>query len=228
MHGHALLLQLAAREAPAAGVTQGRVRHERKRADMLRLLELPHLPAHRGRGDQQLPEAPDLAGLHVEVGKPAHADRQLHLPRHQVERLVAEHGIHLALGVAPGELGDGRHHRRDAIVQRSGQAQDARRLGRHLSEFVEGIACLLEDGCAALIEEPACVGRHDLAGGAGQQRGAELTFESGDLLADHGLGDSQPVCGGREAAGLHHGCEVGQALEIGKPAGDGFFWIVCH
>ena len=168
MHGYALLLQLAAREVPAAGVTQGRVRHERQPADMLRLLELPHLPAHRGRSDQQLPEAPDLTGLHVEVGKPAHADRQLHLPRHQVERLVAEHGIHLALGVAPGELGDGRHHRRDAIVQRSGQAQDARRLGCHFPELVEGIACLLEDGCAALVEEPACVGGYDLAGGAGQ------------------------------------------------------------
>ena len=36
-------------------------------------------------------------------------------------------------------------------------------------------------------------------------------------------GDAQPVRGRRETAGFHHGREVGQALEIGKLAGDGFF-----
>jgi hypothetical protein len=64
---------------------------------------------------------------------------------------------------------------------------------------------------------------NDLAGGAGQKRRVEFALQPCDLLADHGLGDAQPVRSSRETAGFHHGREVGQALEIGKPAGDGFF-----
>ncbi|MPN30896.1 hypothetical protein SDC9_178367 [bioreactor metagenome] len=128
----------------------------------------------------------------------------------------------------PRELGDGWHHCRDAIVQRGGQTQGSRRLSGGFSQFVEGITRFLEDGCTALIEDPARVGGSDPAGGASQKRRAELTLQPCDLLADYGLGDAQPVCGGREAACLHHGREVGQALEVGKPAGDGFFWIVCY
>jgi hypothetical protein len=98
-----------------------------------------------------------------------------------------------------------RHARRDRVAaegDRRVDADHARRAAAGARDRVAGLAQLLEDAHAPLVEGAAVVGEAQRAGGAREQRRAELGLELGDPPADRRRRDPEAAGGGREAAGV--------------------------
>ena len=71
----------------------------------------------------------------------------------------------------------------------------------------------MQNQCPALAKRVAGIGNQQLACGPSQERGAELTFKSSSLWADHVLGDARTLRRGTDKAGFQDGSEVGEVTK---------------
>ena len=104
-----------------------------------------------------------------------------------------------------------------------GDAQDAGGLGIGFGQFLDGVLRLAQDHDAAGVQAAAGFRRFDAPGGAHEQAGLQLGLQLGDLLADHRLGDAQAIGGLGEGAGVDHGGEIGEAVEVDGVHGGSFY-----
>ncbi|PAV73366.1 hypothetical protein WR25_26587 [Diploscapter pachys] len=131
------------------------------------------------------------------LGNPANTNGKVQIVGAQIQGMVAEVCLDLALRISLRECGNGRHHDTDAVIERGGQA-------------------LLEDQCTAVIELLTRLGGADFPRAANQQCGATVAFQSRHLLADHGLGDAEALGSGGEGAGFDHRGEVRKPVQAGS------------
>ena len=76
-----------------------------------------------------------------------------------------------------------------------------------------------EDPGRLVVQELSGGGQADVAGGAGEEGGAELLLELADGLRERGLGDVEALGGPAEVAGLRDGGEVAKVSQLhGRPS----------
>ena len=83
-------------------ITQGRIGDKRKASDISRAMELFHLDAHACRRDQPLSECANFPGLQIALVQPPDTDCEFDVAGHQIECLIAQGRIYLAIGIALG------------------------------------------------------------------------------------------------------------------------------
>ncbi len=150
------------------------------------------------------------------IGEPADADAEIDLFVDEIAHRVVEDRLNTHSWILPEVGGDGRRHDHLAIVERRGQPQHPGRPGRALRDVAIGGLGLAQDDRRPVIEQAPLLRRRDAPRRATQQRRAQFLLELADLMADHRLGDTEPIGRGGERTGFDHGGEIDEAVEVQK------------
>lgn len=150
------------------------------------------------------------------IGQPADTDAEIDLLVDQIADGIVENRLdpHFREFFEIG--GDGRRHDLFAIVERRRQPQHPGRLCCALRNVAIGRLRLAQDDRGAVIEQAPFLGQRHAPCRAAQQRCGQFLLQPADLMTDHCLGDIEPVGGGGEGAGLDHGGEVDEPVEVQK------------
>ena len=181
-----------------------------------------------GRGADEAAVGGQTAGLDAGVGRRAEADAHVEGVFGEVEGAVGEFEDDFHVGIAAGEVGQGRGQMAAPEAEGGVDAEQAAgRFAAAAQGAFEGVQ-VLQDLFAAVEVAAAFRGQADAARGAIEEAHAEALLQRGEAAADAGGGDAQRLGRGGQGGLARQQAEEGEVGQIVHSCVRGNSELVCE